>query len=170
MAASTLAILGVLGAALLPCAAGASAPAMPLGGHSSVLQTALRVGKAPAAGKEPPRPACRTAAEEAALQRSLQLRLRHLERATVAQRKKLDSLSLELTGEPSQPSAGAAESTGAAAAARVLALERGLQDRAIVTDELLKGTRAELERTRAELEGTDGQCDAACVCSGEGQG
>eukprot|EP00418_Pyrodinium_bahamense_P052114 CAMPEP_0179190024 /NCGR_PEP_ID=MMETSP0796-20121207/94344_1 /TAXON_ID=73915 /ORGANISM="Pyrodinium bahamense, Strain pbaha01" /LENGTH=133 /DNA_ID=CAMNT_0020894177 /DNA_START=123 /DNA_END=525 /DNA_ORIENTATION=+ len=133
MAASTLAILGVLGAALLPCAAGASAPAMPLGGHSSVA---------------PPPPGA----------------------ATVAQRKKLDSLSLELTGEPSQPSAGAAESTGAAAAARVLALERGLQDRAIVTDELLKGTRAELERTRAELEGTDGQCDAACVCSGEGQG
>mmetsp|Transcript_93377 Transcript_93377/g.209003 ORF Transcript_93377/g.209003 Transcript_93377/m.209003 type:complete len:170 (-) Transcript_93377:121-630(-) len=149
-------------ASLLPSTSVAATPIAQPGRHLSALQTAYTMGKAGPGEQLPRQETCRSPEEEAALRKSLQLRLRHLEHAATGQRKRLNVLSTELTGETA---AGLSTATkGADLMARVESLELGLTDRSAVIEELLKSTRAAAERTASKLEGAEAGCAVPCTC------
>mmetsp|Transcript_40347 Transcript_40347/g.125543 ORF Transcript_40347/g.125543 Transcript_40347/m.125543 type:complete len:170 (+) Transcript_40347:72-581(+) len=159
-----LALAGFVTLALIPSATSAAVPITSQGRQISALQTSYTVKKAAPDDQESSAPACRSAEEEAQLRKSLLLRVRYLEQNALQQRKRLDALSSELTGEAADgrpPKAPA----GAGMPERVDALERGLADRTAVAEELLASARAAADEAAAELQEAEGRC-AACTCDG----
>jgi len=96
----------------------------------------------------------------------LELRIRHLERLAAVQSKRLGSMREELTGDSGvdDPPSSVPAVGESALSTRIKALERGLADRNIIAEELIKSAKMAVAHATAELQEGTAKCDSTCAC------